>query len=106
MVCDALLKLTSHEALTRLDAHSVPCGPVHHPVNRVLDDQQLRSNSTIFETIHPSEGKMRFAQPAARFEKSQFQVRHHAPRVGEHSISILQEVLSMSPEESRGLQAR
>eukprot|EP01065_Artemidia_motanka_P037480 TRINITY_DN4609_c0_g1_i1.p2 TRINITY_DN4609_c0_g1~~TRINITY_DN4609_c0_g1_i1.p2 ORF type:complete len:207 (+),score=47.31 TRINITY_DN4609_c0_g1_i1:760-1380(+) len=83
---------TCEEALRKLDQNQVPCAPVHHPREKVLDDPQFKANGTIVEHEHHIQGPMRFPRPAARFSASDFSVRTPAPLIGEQSAEILAEL--------------
>jgi len=83
----------------------VPCGPINHPLYKILDDPQVVRNGVVVEATHPHAGEMRFARPAARFEGDPFGVRRHAPLTGEHSGEVLGE-LGFSRAEIDEMRAR
>src|SRR3546814_2823091 len=41
---------------------------------------------------HPTEGRMRSPAPVGSYSKTPLSIRRHAPRLGEHTQEILQEV--------------
>ena len=101
MIAEAVTMFDSQHALSSLEGEGVPCGPVHHPRHEVLTDPQLAVNQTLVEAEHPLCGKMIFPRPAARFD-SKFEIRYHAPLIGEHTAEILEE-LGVSKERIHNL---
>jgi crotonobetainyl-CoA:carnitine CoA-transferase CaiB-like acyl-CoA transferase len=53
---------------------------------------QLVASGLFQETVHPSEGKIRYLAPPTRFAASPANVRRPAPRLGEHTAEILAEL--------------
>ena len=101
---EALLTKSSDEWLKILDDAGVPCAPVlkrkdmiHHP--------QVVASDLILETEHPIAGKLRQTRPAARFSKTQTEIRRGAPMHGEHTEEILIEI-GIGQEELAGLREK
>jgi crotonobetainyl-CoA:carnitine CoA-transferase CaiB-like acyl-CoA transferase len=96
---DARLELTQEalrirpaaEWLDRLTAAGVPCAPVLTR-NEVIRHPQVAEMGIIVETAHPAAGLLRQARPAARFSATPTEIRHGAPRLGEHTEEVLAEL--------------
>ncbi len=87
----ALVQKTTREWLEILEDAGVPCAPVlkrkemiHHP--------QVKASGIVIETEHPHAGRLRQARPAARFDGTPTEIRHHAPHHGEHTRELLREI--------------
>jgi len=104
MTAAVLTTRTSAEWLTRLDAEQVPCAPVLRRED-LFTDPQIAANELIVESEHPSAGRLRQPRPAARFEKTPAELRSPAPRLGEHTESVLAE-LGLSEGERISLRER
>lgn len=93
----ALAPFTTAEALARLRAADVPCGPIHDRC-AVLVDPQLTHNQLLVEIDDPRIGRARIARPPTRMSRTPPSLRRPAPRYGEHTDEILHE-LGLSDEE-------
>ncbi len=87
----ALVDKTTSEWLQILEDANVPCAPVLKR-NEMIDHPQVQASGIIIETEHPHAGRLRQARPAARFEGTPTEIRHHAPHHGEHTRELLQEI--------------
>ena len=76
--------------LNNLKSADIPCGPVNQ-LAELADDEQLAAVDFFPLTDHPSEGRIRMVRPPVRFGDADCALRHHAPRLGEHSREILLE---------------
>jgi crotonobetainyl-CoA:carnitine CoA-transferase CaiB-like acyl-CoA transferase len=76
--------------LAKLKSADIPCGPVNQ-LAELADDEQLAAVDFFPLTDHPSEGRIRMVRPPVRFGDADCALRHHAPRLGEHSREILRE---------------
>jgi crotonobetainyl-CoA:carnitine CoA-transferase CaiB-like acyl-CoA transferase len=92
---DGRIEAPRDEALARLEAEDVPCGPVLAP-HEVHEDPQVRATGALVESEHPVLGRMRQPRPAARFEVTPSEIRRPAPRLGEHTEEVLGEI-GLSP---------
>jgi crotonobetainyl-CoA:carnitine CoA-transferase CaiB-like acyl-CoA transferase len=79
------------EWLQRLDANDVPSAPVLRR-HEVIANEQVVARELIVELDHPDIGLVRQPKPAARFDRTPAQIRGPAPRIGEHSATILAEL--------------
>ena len=82
---------TTAEWLERLDAADVPCAPILRRGD-VIHNEQVVARGIIAEFDQPKVGRVRQPKPAARFEVHQAAIGGPAPRIGEHSRQVLQEL--------------
>ena len=91
MVGDVLRERTSAEWLAALEAEDVPCAPILSR-EQLIDDPQVARNELLIEEEHPLAGRIRYARPAARFERTPAELRRPAPALGQHNREILGEI--------------
>lgn len=82
--------LSTEEAVAKLGEAGVPCGVVNTS-EALLNHPQLMHDDFLAITTHPQAGRVRRARPVARFNGTRLGLDNHAPRVGEHSRSILEQ---------------
>jgi crotonobetainyl-CoA:carnitine CoA-transferase CaiB-like acyl-CoA transferase len=95
---DRLYALVEEEAANRTNAEwiafcdrvSIPCMPVHS-LEDLANDEHLRAVGMFQAKVHPSEGPYRSVRSPITFGGSTFDVRHHAPRLGENTREVLRE---------------
>lgn len=71
------------------DRVSIPCMPVKS-LDEVLQDEHLAAVGMFERHEHPTEGPYRVVRSPVQFA-TPFQVRHHAPRLGQDCVAILEE---------------
>jgi crotonobetainyl-CoA:carnitine CoA-transferase CaiB-like acyl-CoA transferase len=85
------------EVVEMLDAVSVPVGPILN-VNELIMDPHLTARGMIVEIDHPVVGKVKYPGNPFQFSKAQ-PIFNRAPLLGEHTESVLRELLDYSDEE-------
>ncbi len=80
---------TSAEWLQILNDHDVPCAPALRRFELIEHPQVIASESLV-ETTHPTAGRLRQARTAARFSGTPVDKPRGAPRLGEHSVEVLE----------------
>jgi crotonobetainyl-CoA:carnitine CoA-transferase CaiB-like acyl-CoA transferase len=88
---EVLRTRSSAEWLARLEAEGVPCAPVLSRA-QVIRHPQIVENESVFESDHPQAGRLRQARAAARFSATPCAAVRGAPRLGEHTASVLVEL--------------
>lgn len=73
------------------DERSIPCMPVID-LNDVHDDAHVKAVGLFEPAEHPSEGAYRSVRSPVRMSATPYQLRRHAPRLGEHTREVLREV--------------
>jgi crotonobetainyl-CoA:carnitine CoA-transferase CaiB-like acyl-CoA transferase len=96
-------KLSTAEAMARLDAERVPCGVVLSPAD-LVDDPHVVATGMLVDGDHPIAGRIRQPRPAAQFTATPSAVGAPAPSIGQHTDEILTE-LGLSPAEIARLRA-
>lgn len=81
---------TNGEWLELLEGSNVPHGPVQS-MDELIDDEQLAATDFWLDVDHPSEGPIRMTDIPQRFSRTPATVRRLQPRLGEHSVEILEE---------------
>lgn len=96
---EALAQLGVSEALRRLEANDVPCGPVLSR-KEILAHPQVAASQALVTTPHPDFGSTLLPRPAAQFSgtPSWSGSAPPAPRLGQHSAEVLCEELGLSTE--------
>ncbi|MDG0997920.1 MAG: CaiB/BaiF CoA-transferase family protein [Gammaproteobacteria bacterium] len=82
---------STNELLELLDRHDVPCAPL---LNRgeLLNHPQIVESNTVTREVIPGFGEVRQPIPAAQFQLTQSSLRIPAPKLGQHSSEILEEL--------------
>jgi len=91
LLAEAFQALTKDEALDRLIAADVPCGPILSAEEAIADPQVLH-NETLQTWQHEHAGTVRQPRPAARFEKTPAAIAASASLRGEDNDEILGEL--------------
>jgi crotonobetainyl-CoA:carnitine CoA-transferase CaiB-like acyl-CoA transferase len=55
----------------------------------MISHPQVEANGIVVETTHPTAGALRQARPAARFSRTQAEIRSAGPALGQHTAEIL-----------------
>ena len=90
-MAEYLSQRTTAQWLERLDANDVPCAPILRR-HEIIQNEQVVARGLIEELDQPSVGRIRQPKPAARFESNEARIAGPAPRVGQHTRDILQEL--------------
>ncbi len=90
MTQEALLTGTAESWLEVLDKAGVPCAPVLKR-REVIEHPQVLASELIIETEHPVAGQLRQTRAAARFSKTETEIRRGAPLHGENTDEVLRE---------------
>jgi crotonobetainyl-CoA:carnitine CoA-transferase CaiB-like acyl-CoA transferase len=88
---DAEAAYTSEEAIARMEAEDVPCGPILAP-EEVPEHPQIVANQTFAQGVHPKLGRIREPRPPVRFGATPSSLRRPAPATGEHTEQVLREL--------------
>ena len=86
-----LMKWDREEILARLNAEQVPSAPLLTRME-LLDHEQILANDIVGIYEFDDHGRIRLARPAARFDATPAGIHAPAPRLGEHSEAILEEL--------------
>jgi crotonobetainyl-CoA:carnitine CoA-transferase CaiB-like acyl-CoA transferase len=85
-----LSALSTEEIVRRLDAASVPCGPIRD-VAQAVDDQQTRAQDLILAAAHPTLGTVEVAGAPYHFDGEPVRARLAPPLLGQQTVEILTE---------------
>lgn len=91
MVAELVATRSSAEWLEMLEAADIPVMPLND-IESLLRDPHLNAVGLFEEVSHPSEGQIRSLGIPSRWSATQPRVRRQAPRLGEHSREVLQEI--------------
>ncbi|MGP1676278.1 MAG: CaiB/BaiF CoA transferase family protein, partial [Burkholderiales bacterium] len=83
-------KRTSAEWVIFCDSKSIPCMPVRD-LDDLAEDPHIKAVGLFGSADHPSEGRYRTVRSPVTFSGAPFQIRRHAPQLGEHSTEVLGE---------------
>ena len=80
------------EALEELEANRIPAGAVYTP-QQALDDKHVREAGFFHEMNYPGAAKpVPVVQEPVKLSRTPLTIRRRAPKLGEHTDQILQEL--------------
>ncbi|MGU3419202.1 CaiB/BaiF CoA transferase family protein [Methylobacterium sp. D54C] len=101
LVEEEAARRTTAEWVAFCDSVSIPCMPVLG-LEDLPEDAHLKAVGFFGSAEHPSEGRYRTMRRPVSFSGSRFAIRHHAPRLGEHTAEVLAEA-GLEPAEIAAL---
>ena len=94
---------SAREVLACLEAHGVPCAPVH-TVQDVVGDPQVTAREMLVEMDHPIAGRVRLPNLPFKFSDAETHPRVPAPLLGQHNREILATLLGYSGDTIHSLE--
>ena len=95
---EAFLTRTYEEWEAILLPAGVPMGAINR-IDHVVEHPQVTARGALVECEHPVAGQIRMVGPPVRMSETPGGVRRPAPLVGEHTESVLREMLGMKDDE-------
>ena len=94
----ALRKRNVGEWIALLEEHGVACGPIND-LAQVFDDPQVRAREMVVTLDHPLAGKLKTIANPIHFSDSKIRYGNAPPTLGQHTASILHDLLGIDHEE-------
>ena len=91
VIADAAPHFSNGEWQAFCDAASIACTPVQG-LDEVQQDPHVKDVKLFSVEQHPSEGAYNAIRSPVSFSEAPFTIRHHAPRLGEHTAEVLAEI--------------
>jgi formyl-CoA transferase len=82
--------LTKWDAMARLNAHNIPCGPIMS-THELIEDATLAALGSVVEVDHPQRGRFKTVGCPLKLSDSPVTVRR-SPLLGEHTAEVLAEL--------------
>jgi crotonobetainyl-CoA:carnitine CoA-transferase CaiB-like acyl-CoA transferase len=93
-----------HAWLTALEAAGVPCGPIND-LGEVFDDPQVIARGLRADLPHPGGGTVKLVGNPVKMSATPTEARSHPPTLGEHTESVLRDVLGYDDARIAALRA-
>jgi len=93
---------TSAEWITLLEAASVPCGPINN-LEQVFANEQVKARGLRLDLSHPTLGSVPQVASPLRLSQSPIYYHSRAPQLGEHTDSVLADLLGLSDKQTAKL---
>ncbi|WP_244825696.1 CaiB/BaiF CoA-transferase family protein [Caballeronia sp. TF1N1] len=92
LLADMVATRGKHEWLAALEAAGVPCGPIND-LGEVFDDPQVLARRMRIDLPHPEGGDVKLVASPIKMSATPPEARTHPPMLGEHTTSVLKDVL-------------
>lgn len=96
---------TTAQWVTELEQAGVPCGPVNN-LAQVFEDPQVLARGLAFQADHPLAGQVPQVASPIRLSRTPVEYRRPPPLLGEHTDSVLSQVLGLSADDIAQLRKR
>jgi crotonobetainyl-CoA:carnitine CoA-transferase CaiB-like acyl-CoA transferase len=77
----------------------IAMGPAYTTIEEAASDPHLRNRNIIVEGEHPIAGPFTYVGEAAKVNGQRYEVRLHAPALGEHTVEVLGNELGVGADE-------
>jgi CoA:oxalate CoA-transferase len=94
----AFLLRTTDDWVAELSAMGIPCGPVQD-LAQVSADPQIAAREMFVELDHPKLGKWKSTGNPIKLSRTPGRLKMTAPALGEHTDSILQDLIGLNVDE-------
>ena len=98
---ELFITFTKNDLMKKLDSTGLPFAPISKPED-LFDDVHLNESGGLLDIEIPTGGKTKLPAMPINMDDRRFDVHTPVPKVGEHSIKILEE-LGMDEDEIKGL---
>jgi crotonobetainyl-CoA:carnitine CoA-transferase CaiB-like acyl-CoA transferase len=95
MIAALLIRQPMKHWLERFEAIGVPCSPIN-TIDRVVTEPQVLARECIIDIDLPGLGPMRMGGLPIKFSDTPGSIRHHPPRLGQHTESILKDEIGLT----------
>lgn len=96
---------TTAQWVAALEAKAVPCGPIN-TMAEVFDDPQVRARGLRIQMPHSETGTVPLVASPIRLSDTPVEYRLPPPMLGEHTASVLEDVLGLATEAVQALRER
>ena len=96
---------TTAQWVTLLETMGVPCGPINK-LDDVYNDPQVRHRGLKIDVPHPLAGSVPLVANPIKFSRTPIVYDMPPPLVGEHSDTVLREVLGKRDDEIASLREK
>lgn len=98
LIRQATVMRTTAEWIELLEQAGVPCGPIND-LKQVFDDPQVQARGLRIEMPHPTAGRVPLVANPIRLSKTPVEYRLAPPLLGQHTHSVLKEMLGLDEAE-------
>ena len=95
---EAMKAKNTAEWLREFEAVSIPCGPVNS-IPQIAADSQVKARDMIIKVSHPKFGDFRVVNTPIKYSRTSCEVKHGPPELGEHTHTVLKNMLGLNEEE-------
>lgn len=100
-----MLRRTRAEWIAELETAGVPCGPIND-LAEVFDNEQVIARGMRVDLPHPTAGQVSVPASALKMGGTPVEYRRPPPLLGEHTVSVLQQLTRLDESEIEALQRR
>lgn len=94
---------STDEWVQLLSEMEVPCGPIY-TIDRILSDPQVQALGILKTVVHPTSGPLRVVGAPFHLSADDTEPRLPPPLLGEHTVAVLKDLLSLSDADLTALQ--
>ncbi len=100
-----MLRRSRAEWIAELETTGVPCGPIND-LAEVFDNEQVIARGMRVDLPHPTAGQVSVPASALKMGETPVEYRRPPPLLGEHTVSVLQELTGLGESEIATLRQR